>query len=143
MFIGEYSHNIDAKGRVIVPSKLRDDLGERFIATKGIDNCLYIYTMESWEIFVKKLSELPTSDRAVMKFIRKFTSGAIECEPDSSGRIMISPSLREYANLTKEIVTIGVLDRVEVWDKDNWNKYNDDDTFSDDDLAEKLAEFGI
>ena len=143
MFIGEYSHNIDAKGRVIVPAKLREGLGERFIATKGLDHCLYIYTMSDWENFIKKLSLLPTTDKSVRRFVRNFTAGAIECEPDNNGRIMITPVLREYAGLTKEIVSIGALDRVEIWDKDAWNSYNDDDSFDDEELAAKLAEFGI
>lgn len=143
MFIGEYSHSIDSKGRVIVPSKFRDGLGECFVATKGMDNCLYVYTMEEWDKLVKKLSELPTTDKAIRRYVRNFTAGATECEPDNNGRISIPNNLREYASLAKDIVSIGVLNRVEIWNKDNWNSYNEDDSLTDDDLAEKLAEFGI
>lgn len=142
MFIGEFNHNIDAKGRAIVPSKFRDELGDKFIVTKGMDGCLFLYTMSAWEAYVEKLSKLPTTNPGARRFVRIMTSGASECEPDGNGRIMIPANLREFAGITKEIVTIGANDRVEIWDKQKWADYNGDGDFNDDIIA-SMAEFGI
>lgn len=142
MFIGEFNHNIDAKGRAIVPAKFREELGERFIVTKGMDGCLFLYTMPAWEAYVEKLSKLPTTNSNARRFVRIVTAGASECEPDGNGRIMIPANLREFAGITKEIVTIGANDRVEIWDKQRWIDYNGDGDF-DDDMIASMAEFGI
>lgn len=142
MFMGEFNHNVDAKGRAIVPSKFREELGERFIVTKGMDGCLFLYTMPAWKEYVDKLSKLPTTNSNARRFVRIVTSGASECEPDGNGRIMIPANLREFAGITKEIVTIGANDRVEIWDKQRWNDYNGDGDF-DDDMISSMAEFGI
>lgn len=140
--MGEFNHNVDAKGRAIVPSKFREELGERFIVTKGMDGCLFLYTMPAWKEYVDKLSKLPTTNSNARRFVRIVTSGASECEPDGNGRIMIPANLREFAGITKEIVTIGANDRVEIWDKQRWNDYNGDGDF-DDDMISSMAEFGI
>lgn len=142
MFIGEFNHNIDAKGRAIVPSKFREELGEKFIVTKGMDGCLFLYTLSAWEAYVAKLSTLPTTDPNARRFVRIVTAGASECEPDGNGRIMIPASLREFAGITKEIVTIGANNRVEIWDKQRWADYNGDGDFNDE-LIASMAEFGI
>ena len=120
MFIGEYSHSLDAKGRLIVPAKFREGLGEHFILTKGIDTCLYIYTKEEWDKFAEKLHDLPITNANVRRFVRFFLSGAVECDTDNQGRIIIPQSLRTYAGLVKEVVSAGVGARIEVWSKDNW-----------------------
>ncbi len=142
MFIGEFNHNIDAKGRAIVPSKFRDELGDKFIVTKGMDGCLFLYTMPAWEAYVEKLSKLPTTNPNARRFVRIMTSGASECEPDGNGRVMIPANLREFAGITKEIVTIGANDRVEIWDKQRWADYNGDGDFNDE-IISSIAEFGI
>ncbi|MBQ9266694.1 MAG: division/cell wall cluster transcriptional repressor MraZ [Clostridia bacterium] len=142
MLIGEYSHSIDAKGRVIVPSKFRTELGERFILTKGFDGCLYGYSLEEWKAIEEKIKTLPlVTGKDARNFTRFFFSSAIECELDSQGRILISQGLREFAGLEKDIVTIGVSSRIEIWSKAKWEAYNNDQ--DSDDIAEKMALLGI
>lgn len=143
MFIGEYLHTIDKKGRLIIPSKFRDDLGERFIMTKGLDNCLFIYPQCEWDILVQKLKTLPLTRKDARAFVRFFFSGACECELDKQGRILVPSNLRQHAKLEKESVVIGVSNRVEVWDKQLWYTYNNDDDLSYESIAEKMAELGI
>lgn len=143
MFYGEYQHSLDPKGRVIIPSKFREGLGEKFIVTKGLDNCLFAYSLEEWTSLENKLKALPFTDKDVRAFIRFFFSGATECEVDKQGRILIPNNLREYAALEKDIFIIGVSSRVEIWNKDNWEKYSSDDNISADNIAEKMALLGI
>ncbi len=143
MFYGEYQHSVDQKGRVIVPSKFRDGLGERFILTKGLDNCLFAYSSEEWVNLELKLKSLPFTDKDVRAFIRFFFAGAAECEVDKQGRILVPQNLREYAGLDKDIFVIGVSSRVEIWDKSKWESYSSDDNVSADKIAEKMAMLGI
>ncbi|HBY21679.1 MAG: cell division/cell wall cluster transcriptional repressor MraZ [Clostridiales bacterium GWE2_32_10] len=143
MFIGEYEHSVDEKGRVLVPSKFRAKLGERFIVTKGLEACLYIYTMDEWTKFEEKLKALPFSSKDARKFTRFFLAGAEECEIDKQGRILIPANLREYAKLEKAITSIGVSNRIEIWSTDKWNEYNEDESFDASELAEKMADLGI
>lgn len=143
MFIGEYQHSTDAKGRIIIPSRFREELGFKFILTKGLDNSLFIYPMDEWKNFEDKLKQLPMANREARAFVRHFFSGAVECEIDKQGRITIPQNLREHAKIDKEVITIGVSTRVEIWDKEEWEKYNDDADLSYDDIAEKMAELGI
>ena len=142
MFIGEYIHNIDAKGRAIVPAKFREELGEKFIVAQELDNCLALYTMESWNELVSKLNKLPTTNRKANAYKRFKLASAFECEPDGNGRIMIPLKLREYAGITKEIVSAGIGVKVEIWDKAKWEEYNSSYVFDDESL-ESLSEFGI
>lgn len=142
MFIGEYQHTIDPKGRVIMPAKFRDDLGDKFIITKGLDNCLFVFPQEEWQSFEKKLRSLPLTSRDARAFTRFFFSGAIECELDKQGRILIPANLRDYAELDKDLVIVGVSSRVEIWSKEKWNAYNEEN-LDHDDIAEKMAELGI
>ncbi len=143
MFIGEYNHNIDLKGRLIIPSKIRESLGERFIITKGLDNCLFIYSLNEWTDFETKLKTLPLTNKDARAFVRFFFSGATECEIDKQGRILVPSNLREHANLEKETVIIGVSTRVEIWNKENWIDYNSDENISADIIAEKMEFLGI
>lgn len=142
MFIGEYIHNIDAKGRAIVPAKFREELGDKFFITHGLEGCLALYTKETWEALVEKLNSLPTTNRKAMAYKRFKLASAFECEPDGNGRIMLPAKLREHAGITKEIVSTGNGDIVEIWDKVRWEEYNSSYNFDDESL-EALSEFGI
>lgn len=140
MLLGEYNHNLDAKGRVSVPSKFRDDLGSVFIITKGLDNCLYAYSKDEWKIFEEKLKNLPSSAR---NFVRFFFAGATEVEVDKLGRINIPQNLRDYASLSKEVCIIGVSTRVEIWDKQKWEDYTNPDNMDVEQIASQMSELGI
>lgn len=143
MLIGEYEHSLDDKGRVIMPAKLRIDIGERFIITKGLDGCLFVFSQAEWSNFETKLRELPLTNKNARDFVRFFLSGATECEIDKQGRFLIVNNLREYANITKEVVIIGVGTRIEIWNKSKWKEYNNNDNISADDLAENMTMLGI
>ena len=136
MFIGEYEHSVDSKGRVIMPAKLREDIGEKFILTKGLDGCLFAYSQTEWTNFEEKLKTLPLTNKNARDFVRFFLSGAIECEIDKQGRFLIPGNLRTYSMLDKEIVILGVGTRIEIWDKDTWNKSAED--ISADEIAENM-----
>ncbi|PRO65322.1 division/cell wall cluster transcriptional repressor MraZ [Alkalicoccus urumqiensis] len=138
MFIGEFEHQMDAKGRVTVPSKFRDELGSGFIATRGLDQCLFIYPESEWARLEKKLRDLPFTRKDARAFTRFFFSGATECALDGQNRISLPASLRTYAGLEKECVFIGVAQRVEVWDKALWESYMDESASSFAELAEGL-----
>ena len=142
MLIGEYNHNIDSKGRLILPSKFRTELGDRFIVTKGFDGCLYGYSVEEWKAIEEKIKTLPlVTGKDARNFTRFFFSSAIECEIDSQGRILISQNLREFAELKKEVVIIGVSSRIEIWSKEKWDEYNESQ--DSEDIAEKMTFLGI
>lgn len=143
VFIGEFFHTIDTKGRVIIPSKFRNELGEKFIVTKGLDNCLFVYPQDEWKNFENKLKQLPLTSRDARAFVRFFFSGATECELDKQGRVNLPPNLRLHAKLDKEIVVIGVSTRVEIWSKEDWDHYNESADLSYDDIAEKMVQLGI
>ncbi len=140
MFMGEYNHTIDAKGRLIVPAKFREQLGEAFVITNGNDGCLNIYTNEDWETFLEKLSLLP-NNRDKREIVRAFVSKANTVEVDKQGRILVPPALREHAGLEKDVVLAGAIDKIEVWDKDRWEKQADEGDI--DDIAERLADLGL
>ncbi|WP_312650253.1 division/cell wall cluster transcriptional repressor MraZ [Proteiniclasticum sp.] len=142
MLIGEFSHGMDKKNRIIIPSKLREGLGEQFIMTKGLDSCLYIYPKNEWQIFEQKLKSLPLTDKNVRSFVRFFFSGANEMEPDKMGRVLIPQSLLSYAGIDGEVVSVGMMDRVEVWSKEKWEAYNESEMDMDA-IAEKMNELGI
>ena len=123
MFKGEYNHTLDAKGRLIVPSKVREELGSQFVITKAFDQCLYIFPTESWENFVIKINGLPASKEQVRKVQRRFIGSSWDCDMDKQGRFLIPPKLREYAQITKDVVLIGLSDRLEVWGLEKWTEY--------------------
>jgi MraZ protein len=143
MFIGEYEHVLDVKNRTSIPAKFREMLGEKCIITKGLDNCLFIYPLKEWGILEEKLKVLPLTNKDARAFTRFFFSCANEIEFDKQGRFVIPASLKVYANLTKEIVVIGVSNRIELWDKEKWCNYNSPDNLDPDDIAEKMQELGI
>ena len=143
MFIGEYEHNVDAKGRVIMPVKLREDIGEKFIVTKGLDGCLFAYSLAEWTNFEEKLKTLPLTNKNARDFVRFFLSGAVECEIDKQGRFLIPGNLRTYATLEKEIIIIGVGTRIEIWNREEWKKYSSDENISADEIAENMTMLGI
>lgn len=143
MFFGEFQHTIDPKGRMNIPAKFREDLGERVYLTKGLDQCLFVFPPEEWRLFEAKLKALPLTNKNARAFGRLFFAGATECEADKQGRILIPQNLREYAGLEREAVVIGVGTRAEIWSDANWQAYNQDDTLSYDAIAEHMAELGI
>ncbi|MBP2635129.1 MAG: cell division protein MraZ [Firmicutes bacterium] len=143
MFMGEYSHTIDNKGRLIFPAKFRDELGEVFIATKGLDNCLFVYTRSEWAILEEKLKKLPLAKPEARAFVRFFFSGAAELDCDKQGRVLLPTNLREHARLDKDVVVIGVSTRIEVWDKVAWDEYNQKVSPTVAEIAENLADLGI
>ena len=143
MLIGEYEHSLDAKGRLIMPAKLREDIGEKFIVTKGLDGCLFGFSQTEWTNFEEKLKTLPLTNKNARDFVRFFLSGATECEIDKQGRFLIASNLREYANMEKEIAIIGVGTRIEIWDKEKWKSYNSDENISADEIAENMTMLGI
>jgi len=137
MFMGEFHHTIDEKGRITIPSKLREELGEEFIVTKGLDGCLFIYPTEEWNNIAKKYKELPNTKDA-RNYLRFFLSGAVVSVFDKQGRLNITQPLIKYADLTKDCIIIGVNERLEIWSKDRWEEFlnNNEDTISD--IADKL-----
>ena len=139
--MGEYSHSLDAKGRLIMPAQLRQDIGDKFILTKGLDGCLFAFSQEEWLNFEEKLKSLPLSDKNARNFVRFFLSGATECEIDKQGRFLIPNNLRTAANLDKDAVIIGVGTRLEIWNKETWEKC--DEEISADEIAENMANLGI
>ena len=143
MLIGEYEHSLDAKGRLIMPSKLREDIGEKFIVTKGLDGCLFAFSKNEWNNFEEKLKTLPLTNKNARDFVRFFLSGATECEIDKQGRFLIASNIRDYASLEKDAVIIGVGTRLEIWNRDKWKKYNSDENISADELAENMTMLGI
>ena len=142
MLIGEFEHSLDAKGRLIMPAKLREAIGDKFVVTKGLDGCLFAFSIEEWSNFEEKLKSLPLSNRNSREFTRFFLSGATECELDKQGRFLIASKLREVANLDKDVTIIGAGTRIEIWDKEKWNSYNDEN-ISVEDIAENMTMLGI
>ncbi len=143
MFMGEFQHSIDEKGRLIIPAKFRDGLGTSFVVTRGLDQCLFVYPRSEWEILETKLTTLPFTRSDARAFSRFFFSGATECDLDKQGRANIPSNLREYAKLSRECVVIGVSSRVEIWDKEAWDTYCAQSADSFNELAEKLVDLDL
>jgi len=143
MFIGEFSHSLDTKGRVALPKKFRSDLEKGLVITKGLDNCLWIYTMQEWENLAKKLINLPISQSDTRAFARMMLAGAMDVNLDSQGRVIIPEYLRTYANISKKVIIAGLYDRLELWDQNKWNDYKEKTENKVDELAERLGELGI
>lgn len=141
--MGEYMHSIDTKGRVILPADFRADLGECFVITKGLDNCLFIYTTSEWEKLSEKLKQLPLAKAEARAFVRFFFAGARQMECDKQGRFLIPANLRAHAKLQKDVVLIGISNRIEVWSKAEWERYNEEITPSVSSIAETLVDLGI
>lgn len=143
MFVGEYQHTIDQKGRVIIPAKFREGLGDHFMITRGLDQCIFVYPLEEWRQIEAKLKSLPFTRADARAFTRFFFSGAMECELDKQGRVTLPANLREYAHLTKECVLIGVSNRVEIWSKAVWEEYYLQSEASFNEIAEKIVDFDL
>lgn len=141
MFMGEYNHIIDAKGRLIIPAKFRELLGEEFVLTKGLDGCLFIYPMDEWEAFEEKLRALPLTNKNARAFSRFFVAGATMCELDKQGRILLPQPLEEFAQLDKDVVLSGNINRIEIWSKEKWAENNAYDDM--DDIAEQMTDLGL
>lgn len=143
MFRGEYSHTIDTKGRLIIPSKFREELGETFVVTKGLDGCLFVFSDEEWKAFEIKLKSLPLTNKNARQFARFFVAGATPCELDKQGRILLPATLREFAGLEKDVVLTGMLNRIEIWSKEKWNENNSLDDVAMDEIAEQMTDLGF
>ncbi|MDX8359991.1 MULTISPECIES: division/cell wall cluster transcriptional repressor MraZ [Bacillaceae] len=143
MFMGEFHHNIDQKGRMIIPVKFRDNLGDSFVLTRGLDQCLFAYPLSEWSIIEEKLKSLPLTKKDARAFTRFFFSGAIDCEIDKQGRINIPISLRKYAVIEKECVVIGVSNRIEIWSKISWDQYVSESEESFAEIAENMIDFNF
>ena len=141
MFMGEYNHTIDAKGRLIIPSKFREILGDVFVVTKGLDGCLFVYDNEEWKRFEEKLRALPITNKEARQFVRFFLAGAAEVEVDKQGRILLPNVLREFAQINKDVALLGVGSRIEIWGRE---RFEDTAVFEDmDEIAEHIAELGL
>lgn len=138
--MGEYDHTIDTKGRVIIPSKFRGDLGNEFVVTSGLDGCLFIYPMDEWDNFIEELKKLPGTKEG-RQLQRYFMAGAGACEMDKQGRVLIPNKLRDKADLQKDVVLVGVINKIEIWSKEHWDSNNNYDDV--DEIAERMAEFGL
>ena len=138
MFMGEYHHNIDDKARIVVPSKFREELGDKFVVTRGLEGCLFVYSSDEWNRIVNKLKTLPFTKKDARAFLRFFLSGAQECTFDKQGRIAVPSALVNYASLNKECVIIGVNDRIEVWSESKFNDFFNENESNISDIAEDL-----
>ena len=138
MFIGEYQHNLDAKGRIVVPGRFREELHESFILARGLDGCLSIYSLKQWDKMFEEIDKLPTTKKAARQYIRMLTSTATECTLDNQGRIQIPAFLSKPVNIVKECVVIGANDHIEIWDKATWDSYYLDASDSFEEVAENL-----
>lgn len=141
MLVGKFEHSLDTKGRLIMPAKLRESIGDTFIVTKGLDGCLFAYSKLEWKKFEEKLATLPISNKDARAFTRFFFAGAIECDIDKQGRFLISNDLRNFASLTKDVVIVGMNSRIEIWSKDLWQ--SEDEKILDEKIAQKMELLGI
>ena len=131
MFMGEYNHTIDAKGRLIIPSRFRELLGEEFVLTKGLDGCLSIYPMDEWESFELKLRALPLTNKNARAVVRHFAAGATLCEMDKQGRILVPEVLRDFAHLQRDVVVEGSMKRIEIWSKEQYDRQAEEDNIDE------------
>jgi MraZ protein len=143
MFIGEYQHNLDLKGRLAIPAKFRDKLSGGAIITRGLDSCLFLFTLKEWEILAQKLVALPLAQANSRAFVRLMLAGAMDVQIDNQGRILIPDYLRKYAGFKKQAIIAGLYNRIEIWDSENWKQYKTKTESASDEIAEKLSELGI
>ena len=143
MFIGEYSHNLDEKGRLALPMKYRGDLAKGIVITRGLDNCLFLYPKSEWDKLADKLAELPISKANTRAFARLMLAGAMDVELDKQGRVIIPEYLRKYASLKKNTIITGLMNRMEIWDEDKWKTYKKSTEADSSDIAENLGEIGV
>lgn len=143
VFLGEYAHTLDDKGRLIIPARFREELGPRFVVTRGLDRCLFVYASTEWQVLADKLRSLPLTKADSRAFARLLFSGASECDLDKQGRILLPSVLREFAAIERDVIVIGVSNRVEIWAAEEWQKYSDEATESYEAIAEKIVDLGI
>lgn len=143
MFIGEYSHSIDPKKRLAIPSKFRSELKNKVVVTRGLDKCLFIYPMRVWEELAKKLGTLPMGESGTRSFIRLMLAGAVDVDFDRQGRVLIPDYLKEYAGLDRNVIIAGLFNRLEVWDENRWNEYKQSAEKNTDEIAEQLGRLGV
>lgn len=143
MFMGEYNHTVDTKGRLIIPSKFREVLGDKFVVTKGLDGCLFVYDNTEWNAFEEKLKAMPISKKDNRMFVRHFLAGAAEVEVDKQGRILIPAKLREFAEITKDVVLIGAAGHIEIWSQERWTSMEENEEESMEDIAERMDDLGL
>ncbi len=143
MFIGEFKHNLDSKGRIAIPAKFRSKLSDGAIITRGLDHCLFVFSNKEWEILAQKLIALPLAQANSRAFVRLMLAGAMDMELDKQGRILVPDYLREYAKLKKQTVIAGLYNRIEIWDSEEWKEYKAKTESASDEIAEKLSELGI
>lgn len=143
MFIGEYAHTVDEKGRLAVPAKFRRQLESGVVVTRGLDHCLFVYPREEWEKMAAKLAALPISRKQSRAFARLMLAGAWDAELDSQGRVMVPEYLRQYASINKHAVVAGLYNRIEIWNEDAWHAYRTQTEAASDEIAEGMAELGV
>jgi len=143
MFIGEYQHAIDGKGRLAIPAKFRKQLARQAVVTRGLDDCLFVYPLAEWKVLAEKLAALPLSQANSRAFARLMLAGAMDIELDSQGRVLLPEYLREYAGLKKETVVVGLFNRLEIWDRTVWEKYRAKTEKQAEAIAEQMGELGV
>lgn len=141
MFMGEYNHTVDIKGRLIIPSRFRESLGDEFVVTKGLDGCLFVYDHTEWSNFEEKLKALPLTNKEARQFVRFFLAGAANVEVDKQGRILLPNTLREFAGIEKDAVLIGVASRIEIWSRERWEETSGYEDVGE--IAEHMSELGL
>ena len=143
MFRGEYSHTVDAKGRLIIPLKFREQLGEECIVTRGLEGCLFIFESGEWEAYEEKLRKLPMTNKNARSFVRFLSGGATPCEFDKQGRILLPATLRKFAGIEKDVILAGLPNRIEIWSEQKWNENNNYEEIDMDEIAGHLTELGL
>ena len=143
MFMGEYNHTVDTKGRLIIPSKFREALGDKFVITKGLDGCLFAYDNAGWSVFEEKLGTMPISRKDTRMFVRHFLAGAAEVEVDKQGRVLVPAKLRDYAELVKDVVLVGAAGHIEIWSQEKWTALEEEAEESMEDIAERMDDLGL
>jgi len=143
LLIGEYQHSVDDKGRLFMPAKFRDELGVKFVASRGIGQCLFVFSKDEWVKFSSNLTQAPKSNIPAQDFLRLLFASACECEPDKQGRILLPQRLREFAGIEGEAVVIGLMNRAEIWSKQNWDEFNKRSSQDFEKTLENLSALGI
>lgn len=143
MFIGEYTASIDDKGRVSIPSKFRQGLGSTVVVTRGLDSSLFLYTLEEWKKLAEKLASLPISTANTRAFSRLMLAGAMDCEVDKQGRIILPAYLKDFAKISKKVVVAGLYSRIEIWSEELWSSYKEQTEKESNQIAEALGELGV
>ncbi len=143
MFIGEYNHSVDAKKRLALPSKFRKDLGKNIVVTRGLDKCLFVYPMKTWQELAEKLGTMPIGEAGTRSFVRLMLAGATDVFSDAQGRILLPEYLKEYAGIKKDIIVAGLFNRLEIWDEKSWEVYKKNAEKNTDEIAENLGKLGV